>query len=183
MCSSPLGNFTGPKRPNTSYALMKLWYWTLRSGSLSSLRSIACSLRSAERRDDPSCLGFSWLEVWQQIFHLILGLCVWRNVVQRLVALSSLWIAPRVPLPRSGLGCALDCCLLWARMYVVVPSVWKELESDQKVPSQELSLVELDSCQNMSACLIAASRRICQLQLISQCFLVDQIVRQPTWCP
>ena len=31
-----------------------------------------------------------------------------------------------------------------AGMYVVVPSVWKDLESDQKVSSQELSLVELD---------------------------------------
>ena len=64
-------------------------------------------------------------------------------------------------------------------LYVVVPSVWKELESDQILSSQELSLVELGNCQDVSACLVAASRRICQLELISQCFVVDHIVRQP----
>jgi len=65
-------------------------------------------------------------------------------------------------------------------MYVVVPPVWKELVSDQKVSSQEMSLVELGSYQDVSACLVEVSRRISQLQLVDQCFLVDQIVRQPT---
>ena len=40
---------------------MKLWYWTLSSGSRSSLRSIACCLRSAERREFPSCLGTNFV--------------------------------------------------------------------------------------------------------------------------
>jgi len=62
----------------------------------------------------------------------------------------------------------------------VVPSVWTELESDQILSSQELSLVVLDSCQDVSVILLAASRRISLLQLINQCFLDDQIVRQPT---
>ena len=43
--------------PNCSYSFMKLWYWILRSGSRSSLRSIACNLRSVERRDVPSYVG------------------------------------------------------------------------------------------------------------------------------
>ena len=36
---------------------MKLCYWNLRSGSRSSLRSVARSLCSAERREDPICVG------------------------------------------------------------------------------------------------------------------------------
>ena len=53
-------------------------------------------------------------------------------------------------------------------MYVVVPPVWKELVSDQKVSSQEMSLVELGSYQDVSACLVEVSRRISQLQLVDQ---------------
>jgi len=60
---------------------------------------------------DPSLLA-----VWQQIIHHLVGLCVWWSVVHRLVALLSWWMAPRVPLPRSGLNCAPDCCLLGAEM-------------------------------------------------------------------
>ena len=48
----------------------------------------------------------------------------------------------------------------------MVPPVWKELESDQKVSSQELSLLELGSYQDISACLVEASRKVSQLQLV-----------------
>ena len=65
-------------------------------------------------------------------------------------------------------------------MYVVVPPVWKELESDQKVSSQELSLIELGSYQDVSTCLVEESHGISQLQLVDRCSLVDQIVHQPT---
>ena len=53
---------------------MKLWYWNLSSGCCSSLSSIVCNLRS---RDVSSWLG-SILEVWPQIFHLAVGLCMWK---------------------------------------------------------------------------------------------------------
>jgi len=53
----PSWEFTSSMWCSSSYFLMKLWYWTLRSGSCSSLCSIACSLRSAERRDVPSWVG------------------------------------------------------------------------------------------------------------------------------
>ena len=81
-----------------------------------------------------------------------------------LVALLSWWIAPLLPLPRSGLSCAPDCCPVAAGMHAEGYSVWQELEFDQRVSSQELSLVELDAYQVVYACLIEASRRISLLQ-------------------
>jgi len=47
--------------PRSSYSFINLWYCTLRSGCFSSLHSIACSLRSAERRENPSHLGSIFL--------------------------------------------------------------------------------------------------------------------------
>ena len=82
--------------------------------------------------------------------------------------------------PESGLNCAPDCCLLRAEMYAEGHSVQQWLEFDQRVSSQELSLVELDNCQDVFVCLIEASRRISQLLLEDQCPLVDQTVHQPT---
>jgi len=108
------------------------------------------------------------------------GLCAPRCVVHRFVALMSWWIAPRVPIPRSGLHCSPDCCLIGAEMCVKDDSVKYWLGFDQRVSSQELSLVKLGSFQDVSFCLIEASRRINQLQLLDQCLLVDQAVHQPT---
>jgi len=47
--------------------------------------------------------------------------------------------------------------------------------SSTRVSSQELSLVELVSYQDVYACLIEASRRISQLQWVDQCFLVIKL--------
>jgi hypothetical protein len=55
--------------PKFSYTYIKLWYWILSSGSRSSLRSIACDLHPAERREDPSCLD--------SIFRGCMDVCVW----------------------------------------------------------------------------------------------------------
>jgi hypothetical protein len=43
--------------PNSSYSFVNLWYLILRSGSRSSLHSIAFNRRSAVKRDVPSWLG------------------------------------------------------------------------------------------------------------------------------
>ena len=75
---------------------------------------VAFTMQRVEKIDvacDPPLLA-----VWQQFYHLVVGLCVWWNVVHRLVAQSSWWIATLVPLTKSGLICASDCWLLGVEM-------------------------------------------------------------------
>jgi len=43
------------------YFHTKLWYWTLSSGWHSRLSAVTWFLRSAERREDPSCLGSNFV--------------------------------------------------------------------------------------------------------------------------
>ena len=81
---------------------------------------------------------------------------------------------------RSGLICVPDCCTVVPGMYAERQSVWQEVEFDQRVPRQELFLVEVGSYQVVYAFLIEASHRSSQLQEVDQCFLLDQTVRQPT---
>ena len=104
------------------------------------------------------------------------------KVLRRLVALLSWWIAPLLPLPRSGLNCAQYYCLLLSKMCVVVHFDLC-LVFDQKLSSPELFLVVLGSCQGVCTCLIEVSHRISQLLWVNQCFLVDQNAHLLIWYP
>jgi hypothetical protein len=54
---------------------------------------------------------------------LLVG-CVCENVLHMLVALLSWKIAPRVPLPRSGLNWIPDSCFLTVEMCFVCHVMW-----------------------------------------------------------
>ena len=93
------------------------------------------------------------------------------EVLHRLVALLSWWIAPWVPLPRSSSSWISGCCLLVTEMYIVSHSEWW-LVFDHKLSNQKLSLVEMDNFQDMCSCLVEALHRISKLLLVGQCLLV-----------
>ena len=61
-CFYPSCDFTRFLWSCPLYILMNLWNWTLSSGSRSSLRSIACRLRYAERREDTRCLRSNFVD-------------------------------------------------------------------------------------------------------------------------
>ena len=95
----------------------------------------------------------------------------WDWVPSCLEVALSWWIAPCVPLPRSGSSWISGSCLLVTEMYIVSHSVWL-LVFYHKLSSPKLSLVELDNLQDMCSCLVEAPHRISRLLLVGQCFLV-----------
>ena len=169
--------------PNSSYYIMKLRYWTLRSGSPSSLRSMACSLRSAGEARRSKLLGIHLC--WQsnnKSSILLLG-CVRDEVLFTDLLLCchggllhGFHFSEAVYIVLQTVVFLEQKCML---RVILCSSGW----SSTTVSSQELSVVGLGNWQDVSFCLIEASRRINRLQLVDQCPLFDQTVHQPTWCP